>query len=192
MYVRCLLFRFHYTITFPFLHLNYSHLPHPQISYIPTSVEDSLIQLNRPDCLWKLSRDLLYLFVYHPTADFSMPLNDLLAVYTDCFGQKFVPAVYAAKTFQQLMGGKHMLKVMKVGMIKLTAVSKMCEMAILVFVIKPIPAFKCLLCSLVPRPCPAFHCLQYGKVGEGLVSFLFSCPAGLAWWYTVVLCLLAS
>ena len=26
--------------------------------------------------------------------------------------------------------------------------------------------------SLVPRPRPAFHRLQYGKAGEGLVSFL--------------------
>ena len=26
--------------------------------------------------------------------------------------------------------------------------------------------------SLVPRPCPAFLRLQYGKAGEGLVSFL--------------------
>ena len=26
--------------------------------------------------------------------------------------------------------------------------------------------------SLVPRPHPAFRCLQYGKAGEGLVSFL--------------------
>ena len=76
-----------------------------------------MIQLNRPDCLWKLSRDLLYLFVYHPTADFTMPLDDLLAVYAECFGRKFVPAVYAAKKFEQLMGGKHMLKVMKVGKI---------------------------------------------------------------------------
>ena len=26
--------------------------------------------------------------------------------------------------------------------------------------------------SLVPKPRPAFHHLQYGKAGEGLVSFL--------------------
>ena len=26
--------------------------------------------------------------------------------------------------------------------------------------------------SLVPRPRPAFHRFQYGKAGEGLVSFL--------------------
>ena len=46
-----------------------------------------------------------------------MPLSDLLAVYADCFGRKLVPAVYAAKKFQQLMGGKHTVKVLKVGMI---------------------------------------------------------------------------
>ena len=28
------------------------------------------------------------------------------------------------------------------------------------------------VCSLVSRPCPAFRRFQYGKVGEGLISFL--------------------
>ena len=78
---------------------------------------DSVIQLNQSDCLWKLSRDLLYLFIYHPTPTFSMPLSDLLTVYAECFGRKLVPAVYAAKKFQQLMGGKHTVKVLKVGMV---------------------------------------------------------------------------
>ena len=32
--------------------------------------------------------------------------------------------------------------------------------------------------SLVPRPCPTFHRLQYGKVGEGLVSFLMRVMSG--------------
>ncbi len=87
-----------------------------QISYIPASVGDSMVQLNAPDCVWKLSQDLLYLFVYQPTADFTRPLDELLNVYAKCFHHKLVPAVYQAKTVQQVMKSKQINKFIKVHM----------------------------------------------------------------------------
>ena len=36
--------------------------------------------------------------------------------------------------------------------------------------VQPFPRHSSMI-SLIPRPRPTFHCFQYGKAGEGLVSF---------------------
>ena len=94
------------------IHASLSHCF--QISYIASSEGDSVIQLNQADCLWKLAQDLLYVFVYHPAADFTMPLTDLQATYDKCHGHSFVSAVYAAKNIQQVLRAKHLTKSFKV------------------------------------------------------------------------------
>ena len=59
-----------------------------------------MIQLNRTDCLWKLGQDLLYLFVYRPTPELTLPTAHLLTLYQQCYGRKFVPAIYGVKTLE--------------------------------------------------------------------------------------------
>ena len=75
-----------------------------------------MVQLNRTDCLWKLGEDLLQLFVFHPTADLSLPLATLEALYAECFSRKLQTAVYSAKDVQQVLRAKHMKKVIHVNM----------------------------------------------------------------------------
>lgn len=96
------------------MHASTTHLHNAQISYIAGSVGDSMVQLNPPDCIWKLSRDLLFLFVHHPSPDFTMPLSDMLSVYAKCYGHKLMPAVYAGKSIQQVMKSKQLNKVIMV------------------------------------------------------------------------------
>ena len=86
----------------------------PQVSYIPSSIGDSMIQLNQSDCLVKLSHDLLYLFIYHPTVDFTMSLSELESVYAECYGHKLIPAVYAEKGVPQLLVRKQINKAINV------------------------------------------------------------------------------
>lgn len=71
-----------------------------QISFIPGSVGDSLIQLNRADCHGKLAFDLLYLFTYQPTPVLTLPVDHMSILYQQCYGHKFIPAVYGVKTLQ--------------------------------------------------------------------------------------------
>ena len=75
---------------------------------------DSVIQLGVADCFWKLSVDIAYLFIYHPTPEFSMSLGELESSYAECYGRKLVPANYAAKTVQKLFTWTQVVKVMKV------------------------------------------------------------------------------
>ena len=86
-----------------------------QISSIPGSVGDSLIQLNRADCHVKLAFDLLYLFVYKPTPQLMLPVVHMDSLYQQCHGHKLIPAVYGMKSLQGLIGGaKRVSEVIKV------------------------------------------------------------------------------
>ena len=73
-----------------------------------------MIQLGMADCFQKLSDDLAYLFVFHPTATFSMSVTELESCYAECYGRKLEPAIYAAKTVQKLFTWKQVVKVMQV------------------------------------------------------------------------------
>ena len=73
-----------------------------------------MIQLGIADCFQKLSDDLAYLFVYHPTPTFSMSVSELETCYTECYGRKLEPAIYAAKTMQKLFTWIQVVKVMQV------------------------------------------------------------------------------
>lgn len=85
-----------------------------QISYFPSDVGGSLVQLNRVDCLWKLGCDLVQLFVFHPTADLSLPLDSLESLYAECFSRRLQTAVYAAKDIHQVLRAKQLKKVIEV------------------------------------------------------------------------------
>ena len=95
-----------------------------QISYIPSSIGDSVVQLNQSDCLWKLGQDLLYLFVYRPTADFMMTVSELVGTYPICYGRTLVPAIYAFKKIALLLASKQVAKIVKVCVILCI---KLCE-----------------------------------------------------------------
>ena len=75
---------------------------------------DSVIQMGMAVCFWKLSMDLAYLFIYHPTPTFSMSVTDLEACYAQCYGRKLIPAIYAAKTIRKLFTWKQVVQVMQV------------------------------------------------------------------------------
>ena len=86
-----------------------------QISSIPGSVGDSLIQLNRSDCHSKLSLDLLHLFVYQPTHRMTHLVNDMCRLYQQCHGHKLVPAVYGMRTVVGIIeAGSYVNGLMKV------------------------------------------------------------------------------
>ena len=73
-----------------------------------------MIQLGMADCFQKLSDDLAYLFVFHPTANFSISVSELESCYAECYGRKLEPAIYAAKTVQKLFTWKQVVKVVQV------------------------------------------------------------------------------
>jgi hypothetical protein len=73
-----------------------------------------MIQLGMADCFQKLSDDLAYLYVFHPTATFSMSMTELESCYAECYGRKLEPAIYAAKTIQKLFTWKQVVKVVQV------------------------------------------------------------------------------
>ena len=85
-----------------------------QIGYIKGSVGDSLVQLNRQDCLFKLSLDLQYLFVHCPSSAQSMQLSELEVLYADCFGYKLSCAVYGSPTVELLFDHQPVKNVVKV------------------------------------------------------------------------------
>ncbi len=73
-----------------------------------------MVQLNRMDCLWKLGCDLVQLFVFHPTADLTLPVASLESLYAECFSRKLLTAVYAAKDIHQVLRAKQMKKMIQV------------------------------------------------------------------------------
>ena len=88
-----------------------------QISSIPGSVGDSLIQLNRADCHVKLAFDLLYLFVYKPTPQLMLPVAHMASLYQQCHGHKLIPAVYGMKSLLGLIeSAKPVSQLIKVHM----------------------------------------------------------------------------
>ena len=85
-----------------------------QISYFPADVGGSLVQLNTTDCQWKVGCDLIQLFVFRPTADLSLPVAGLEALYAEYFSRRLRTAVYAAKDIKWLLKAKHVQKVIEV------------------------------------------------------------------------------
>lgn len=66
------------------------------------------------DCHWKVGCDLVQLFVFRPTADLSLPVAGLEALYAEYFSRKLQTAVYAAKDINSLLKAKHVKKVIEV------------------------------------------------------------------------------
>ena len=85
-----------------------------QISYISNSVGDTIVQLNRPDCLFKLSIDLQYLFIYRPTTMHTMTLSELEGLYAECYGHRLSSAVYGSPTVELLFDHKQVKSLVKV------------------------------------------------------------------------------
>ena len=86
-----------------------------QISTFQGSIKDSLVQLNRPDCISKLGLDLLYLFVVKPYPTFELSLVQISSLYHQCYGRRFNPAVYGMRTLEGVIQGeKHITLLCKV------------------------------------------------------------------------------
>jgi hypothetical protein len=66
------------------------------------------------DCLWKLGNDLVQLFVFRPTADLSLPVSSLEALYAEYYSRRLLTAVYAAKDIHQVLRAKALKKVIQV------------------------------------------------------------------------------
>ena len=67
------------------------------------------------DALWKLSKDIQYLFVYRPYVNFTMSLEDMRALYLECHGHKFNSLVYAHDQVEKLLKHKWVKPVIKVS-----------------------------------------------------------------------------
>ena len=79
---------------------------HPQISTIDGSAGNSLVQLNRPDCIAKLGLDLLNLFVVQPTPQLDLSLVQINSLYLRCYQHRLVPAVYGMRTLEGVIEGE--------------------------------------------------------------------------------------
>ena len=66
-----------------------------------------IISLKVQDALWKLVKDIAYLFVYRPCYNFTMTCDELLTVYQQCYGHKLNWVVYNSKTFVKLLKNKY-------------------------------------------------------------------------------------
>ena len=76
---------------------------------------DSLVQLNRPDCVAKLGLDLLYLFVVRPTPQLDLSLAQISSLYSQCYGRRLTPVVYGMRTLEGVIEGeKHLSLLFKV------------------------------------------------------------------------------
>ena len=96
--------------------LEHLHVLTPsQISYIPSSIGDSLVQLNQAECLTKLARDLLHVFVCNPAPGHTHSLTTLLTGYEQFFGHRLMPVVYGFKRVKAVMGMKQVAKVIQVS-----------------------------------------------------------------------------
>ena len=83
-----------------------------QLSNIPGSVGDSLVQLNRPDCISKLGLDLLHLFVVQPTPQLDLSLAQVNSLYLQTYGRRLIPAVYGMKTLEGLIEKEKQLNIL--------------------------------------------------------------------------------
>ena len=73
------------------------------------------VSLTHADALWKLSKDLQYLFVYAPTRDYTMSLDNLVELYKTCHGHRLNPMVYKCESVNQLMNSKHLKQLIQVS-----------------------------------------------------------------------------
>lgn len=85
-----------------------------QIGYNRYSVGNSVVQLSRFDCLFKLSLDLQYLFVYRPSTALTLPLSELESIYAECFGYTLSCAVYGSPTVELLFDHQQVKNLVKV------------------------------------------------------------------------------
>ena len=67
------------------------------------------------DALWKLSKDIQYLFVFRPCVNFTMSLEDMRAIYLECHAHKLNSLVYAHDRVEKLLKHKSIKPVIKVS-----------------------------------------------------------------------------
>jgi ELL-associated factor len=62
-----------------------------------------MISLLANDAMWKLMKDIQYLFIYKPTVDYTMSLKDIECLYNECYGRQLNPTIYAHDTVDKLI-----------------------------------------------------------------------------------------
>ena len=73
-----------------------------------------MVSLVFADAIWKLGKDVQYLFVYRPTKDFTMSVTEMEETYKECYGRKLNPRIYAHTVIQKLMKNKNLRSIVKV------------------------------------------------------------------------------
>ena len=76
-----------------------------------------MVSLRLHDSLWKLGKDIQYLFVYRPVPNYTMPLESLESLYQECYGRKLNPRVYASLAVTKLLKNKLLRNVLTVRLI---------------------------------------------------------------------------
>lgn len=73
-----------------------------------------MVSLTLSDSLWKLGRDIQYLFVHKPVPTYTISLEDMESLYQECYGHKLNPRVYANLTVGKLLKNKSLRNVLNV------------------------------------------------------------------------------
>ena len=81
-----------------------------QIGYIPSSVPDSIVQLQLKVCLNKLRRDLLHVFVCHAAVGRPVQWHTVQSSYTDLCGHLLKPTIYGSQDICGLMENPNVIK----------------------------------------------------------------------------------
>ena len=73
-----------------------------------------MVSLPLSECILKLSKDLQYLFVYRPSSDFKMSIDEMTDVYQECHAHKLNPMIYRHKHLDKLLKHKVLKPVIQV------------------------------------------------------------------------------
>ncbi len=72
------------------------------------------MSLIHADAIWKLSKDIQYLFVYSPQTNYTMTIDQLVDVYNNCHGHRLNPMIYKCESIEKLMNSKQLKQIVKV------------------------------------------------------------------------------